>query len=200
MQHAAARMQILINDLLVFARVSAGPPSVAPVDLNAVTRAVLVDLETQVAQSGGRVEVGPLPTLTGDPLRLRQLLQNLISNALKFRRPEVAPVVIVSGVLLPLEDGAEGSPDADVASLAWLRLTIQDNGIGFEQQYAERIFEVFKRLHGRSAYEGTGVGLALCRRIAEQHGGHITAISAPGQGATLRVTLPINQVQGVGTP
>ena len=77
---------------------------------------------------------------------------------------------------------------------------MQDNGIGFEQKYAERIFEVFKRLHGRSAYEGTGVGLALCRRIAEQHGGHITATSAPGQGATIRVTLPLYQAQGVGTP
>jgi len=193
MQQAAARMQALINDLLAYARVSAGPPSVAPVDLAALTRGVLVDLETQIARSGGRVEVGPLPTIEGDPLRLRQLLQNLISNALKFRRPDAPPVVTVSAALLPQEDTADVDPAADAGSTppAWLHLTVRDNGIGFEQAHAERIFEVFKRLHGRSAYEGTGIGLALCRQIAERHGGHITATSAPGQGATLQVTLPL---------
>jgi signal transduction histidine kinase len=199
MQHAAARMQVLINDLLAYARVSAGPPSIATVDLAAVTRAVLTDLETQVAQSGGRVEVGPLPTIEGDPLRLRQLLQNLISNALKFRRPEVPTIVTVSAVLLPREDADDAGQEAG-AILAWLRLAVHDNGIGFEQKHAERIFEVFKRLHGRGAYEGTGIGLALCRQIAEQHGGHITGTSTPGQGATLWVTLPLRQAQGVSTP
>jgi PAS domain S-box-containing protein len=199
MQQAAARMQILINDLLAYYRLSAGPPSVESVDLAAVTRAVLKDLETQVTLSGGRVDVGPLRAIEGDPLRLRQLLQNLISNALKFRSAEVPPVVTVSAVLLTQEDADDAGPAADASTPAWLRLTVQDNGIGFDQKHAERIFEVFKRLHGRSAYEGTGIGLALCRRIAEQHGGHITGTSAPGQGATIQVTLPLRQAQGVGT-
>jgi signal transduction histidine kinase len=200
MQQAAARMRVLVNDLLAYARVAAEPRSVVPVDLAAATRAVLTDLEMQVAHTGGQVEVGPLPTIEGDPLRLRQLLQNLISNALKFRRPEVPSVVIVSAVLLPREDTEHAGPSADVSPLNWLRLTVEDNGIGFEQKYAERIFEGFKRLNGRSAYEGTGIGLALCRQIAEQHGGHITATSTPGQGATLRVTLPLRQTEGVSTP
>jgi len=198
MQHAAARMQVLINDLLAYARVSAAPPSAVPVDLAALTRAVLADLETQVARSGGRVAVGPLPTIEGDPLRLRQLLQNLISNALKFRRPESPPVVTIAAILCPSEnaEAEEAGPAMGVAPAAWLHLTVRDNGIGFEPRHAERIFEVFKRLHGRGAYEGTGIGLALCRQIAERHGGHITATGVPGQGATLHVTLPLHQSQG----
>lgn len=211
MQHAAARMQVLINDLLAYARVSADPPSAVSVDLAALTRAVLSDLETQVARSGGRVTVGPLPTIEGDPLRLRQLLQNLLSNALKFRRSEALPVVTISAALRPSEaaedteeaEATEGAgPDAGAAPPAWLHLSVRDNGIGFEPKHAERIFEVFKRLHGRGAYEGTGIGLALCRQIAERHGGHITATGVPGQGATLRVTLPLRQpgAQGDETP
>jgi len=193
MQHAAARMQVLIDDLLAYARVSADPPRAVPVDLAATTRAVLADLETRIEQSGGRVEVGPLPTIEGDPLRLRQLLQNLISNALKFRRPEAPPVVTIAATLLPSEDAAEAGPDAGAAPPAWLHLSVRDNGIGFEPKHATRIFEVFKRLHGRGAYEGTGIGLALCRQIAERHGGHITATGALGQGTTFRVTLPLHQ-------
>ncbi len=201
MQHAAARMQVLIDDLLAYARVSADPPSAVPVDLAATMRAVLTDLETQIEQSGGRVAVGPLPTIEGDPLRLRQLLQNLLSNALKFQRPETPPVVTISARLLPSEDAAEGadaSRAAGAAPPAWLHLSVRDNGIGFEPKHAERIFEVFKRLHGRSAYEGTGIGLALCRQIAARHGGHITATSAPGQGTTVRVTLPLHQPHAPG--
>ena len=106
----------------------------ALVDLAALARDVLTDLETRIAQSSGRVEVGPLPTIEGDPLRLRQLLQNLISNALKFRRPDLPPVVIVSAMLLPQENGAEAGPGAHAPPPAWLRLTVQDNGIGFEAE------------------------------------------------------------------
>ncbi len=198
MQHAAARMQVLINDLLTYARMSAEPPALGLVDLAAITQAVLTDLETRVAQSGGQVEVGALPTIEGDPLRLRQLLQNLISNALKFQRPGMTPIVTVSAVLLPWEDAEHSDLVANGSAPSWLHLTVQDNGIGFEQKHAERIFEVFKRLHGRSAYEGTGIGLALCRQIVEQHGGHIAATGAPGQGATIVVTLPLRQTEGGG--
>ena len=152
MQHAAARMQALIDDLLAYARLSADPPCAMPVDLAVTTRAVLADLETQIARSGGRVEVGPLPTIEGDPLRLRQLLQNLISNALKFRRPETPPLVTIRATLLPAEDATEAGPAAGAAPPAWLHLSVRDNGIGFEPTHATRIFEVFKRLHGRNAY------------------------------------------------
>ena len=194
MQHAAARMQVLIDDLLAYARLSADPPCALPVDLALITHAVLADLETQIVQSGGQVEVvGPLPTIEGDPLRLRQLLQNLISNALKFRRPETPPLVTIRAMLLPAEDATEAGPAAGAAPPAWLHLSVRDNGIGFEPTHATRIFAVFKRLHGRSAYEGTGIGLALCRQIAARHGGHITATSALGEGATFRVTLPLHQ-------
>jgi len=192
MQHAAARMQVLIDDLLTYARVSADPPRAVPVDLAATTRAVLADLETRIEQSGGRVEVGALPTIEGDPLRLRQLLQNLISNALKFQRPEAPPVVTIAATLLPSEDAAQAGPLGGAAPPAWLHLSVRDNGIGFEPKHAERIFEVFKRLHGRGAYEGTGIGLALCRQIVARHGGHITATGALGQGATVHVTLPLH--------
>ncbi len=200
MQHAAARMQVLIDDLLAYARVSADPPRAVPVDLAATTRAVLADLETRIEQSGGRVEVGPLPTIEGDPLRLRQLLQNLISNALKFQRPEAPPVVTISATLLPSEDAAQAGPLGGAAPPAWLHLSVRDNGIGFEPKHATRIFEVFKRLHGRGAYEGTGIGLALCRQIAERHGGHISATGALGQGATVHVTLPLHHAHGGETP
>lgn len=200
MQQAAARMQVLINDLLAYARVSSTPPSFVSVDLAALTRAVLTDLEVQIERSGGRVEVDPLPTIEGDPLRLRQLLQNLVSNALTFRRSDTPPVVALSAALRPSEEAEEANLDLGAAPPAWLHLSVRDNGIGFEPQHTERIFEVFKRLNGRSAYEGTGIGLALCRQIAERQGGHITATSTPGQGAAFLVTLPLHHSHGDETP
>jgi signal transduction histidine kinase len=141
---------------------------------------------------GGRVEVGALPILDADPLQMRQLLQNLLSNALKFSRPEVPPVVKVFSLALPM-------PAADAAGAAtprWCQLVVEDNGIGFDEKYLDRIFAPFQRLHGRSAYEGTGIGLAVCRKIAERHGGSITAQSTPGQGATFLVTLPLTHASG----
>jgi len=111
---------------------------------------------------------------------MRQLFQNLLGNALKFHRPGVPPVVRVRGELVP-------GGDAPLTC----RVTVQDNGIGFDPKYRDRIFDVFQRLHGRDEYEGTGVGLAICRKIVERHGGTITAHSAPGEGATFVVTLPV---------
>jgi signal transduction histidine kinase len=121
---------------------------------------------------------------------MRQLLQNLIGNALKFHRPDVPPVVEVAGRLLgdptgPPGGGGRGGPLCEVS--------VRDNGIGFEEQYLGRIFEVFQRLHGRQEYEGTGMGLAICRKIVDRHGGGITARSTPGRGATFVVTLPVEQ-------
>lgn len=177
MNGAAERMQRLIDDLLTFSRISKAEAVRDAVDLEEVAREVLGDLEARLEQTGGRVEVGTLPTVEANRLHMQQLLQNLIGNALKFHRPGEPPVVRVHG--------ATRRNGRELASVV-----VEDNGIGFDEQHAERIFSVFQRLHGRGEYEGTGIGLALCRKIAEQHGGTITAASAPGSGSTFIVTLP----------
>jgi len=191
MQNAAGRMQTLINDLLTYARVSTKAKPFVPTDLISVTREVVSDLEARIEQVSGRVDVGELPTVDADPLQVRQLMQNLIGNSLKYRRPDVPPVVRVSSRTLR-EDPAES---AATPSHAFCQILVEDNGIGFDEIYAERIFTIFQRLHGRGEYEGTGVGLAVCRKIVERHGGSITARSKPGEGSTFLVTLPVRQPQ-----
>ena len=126
---------------------------------------------------------GRCPTLDADPLQMRQLLQNLIGNGLKFARPGEPPVVQVEGKMLPEQDG----------EIPRCEISVRDHGIGFEETYLDRIFELFQRLHGRQEYEGTGMGLAICRKIVERHGGEITARSAPEAGATFLITLPLRQ-------
>ena len=148
------------------------------------------DLEGRIFDTGGRVEVGALPTIEAEPLQMRQLLQNLIGNGLKFHRQGEPPVVRIEGRLLDTSD-----PHAEDTAPGPRRceIQVQDNGIGFEEVYSERIFELFQRLHGRDEYEGTGMGLAICRKIVTRHGGTISAHSAPGQGATFIVTLAVTQ-------
>jgi len=186
MQAAAVRMRTLIDDLLSFSRVTTKAQPFSPVDLGAIARDVLSDLEIQIAQTDGRVDVGPLPTLEADPLQMRQLFQNLIANALKFHQPDVPPEVVVRAVRwAAVPDGADPPPPGD-----GYRLTVVDNGIGFDPAYAERVFEMFQRLHGRGEYEGTGIGLAICRKIVQRHGGRIVARGRPRQGATFLIDLP----------
>ena len=188
MQSAAARMQTLINDLLKFSRVISTSQAFVPVDLAIVTQEVLTDLEVRIEQTKTRVEVGPLPTIEADPLQMRQLLQNLIGNAIKFQLPDAQPIVKINALIIKssFSSGAEDEQDGD-----WCEIVVQDNGIGFEEKYSEKIFVVFQRLHPRSDFEGTGVGLAVCRRIADRHGGTIVAKSTPGEGAAFTVTLPV---------
>lgn len=185
MQKAASRMQNLITDLLNFSRVTTKAQPFIPVDLNQVARDVSADLEGRLEMVKGRVELSPLPTIDAEPLHMRQLLQNLIGNALKFRKPDLAPVVKVSAEM-GSEPPATGGPPRPVC-----RLMVADNGIGFEEKYLDRIFNVFQRLHTRNEYEGTGMGLAITRKIALYHGGDITARSKPDQGSTFIVTLPL---------
>jgi light-regulated signal transduction histidine kinase (bacteriophytochrome) len=188
-QNAAKRMQTLINDLLTFCRVTTKAQPFVPVDIAAATRDVVSDLEVRIEQVRGRVELGELPTVEADPLQVRQLMQNLISNALKYYRPEEAPVVKVYS--RPVRDDRNPAP-ADGRRELW-EILVEDNGIGFDEVYNERIFTIFQRLHGRTEYEGTGIGLAVCRKIAERHGGSITARSTLGKGSTFVVTLPVRQ-------
>ncbi len=183
MQNATARMQALIDDLLALSRVSTQPRAVRPTSLGGVVREVLADLETRIESSGAEVEVDPLPTIPADSTQMRQLFQNLLANALKFVRPGVAPHIHISA-----------KPLTGFPTPAWC-IAVQDNGIGFEEKYLDRIFTVFQRLQGRAAYEGTGIGLAICRRIVERHGGSITARSRPGEGSTFLVTLPAGPQQ-----
>ncbi|HVL95911.1 MAG TPA: ATP-binding protein [Solirubrobacteraceae bacterium] len=185
MRRAAARMSTLIEDLLRFSRVTTHARPHEPVDLERVAWEVTSDLEAALNECDGRVEIGPLPTVQADALQMRQLLQNLIANGIKFRRPGVAPVVRVEPVPAP-----EGS----------LAFAVEDNGIGFESQYGERIFRVFERLHPRDVYEGTGIGLAMCRKIAERHGGTIDAEGRPDRGARFVVTLPVAPPAAASAP
>lgn len=187
MMASATRMRTLIEDLLTFSRVASASRPNEPVDLNDTLAGVLADLETTLAQSGGRVQAGPLPTLPADPMQMRQLFQNLIGNALKFAKKDEPPVVEIDAAPL-----AELRIDADPppAPFPGWRLTFRDHGIGFDQVHALRIFEVFQRLHGRDHYQGTGIGLAICRKIVERHGGQMSARGVPGEGATFFVDLP----------
>jgi PAS domain S-box-containing protein len=209
MQSAAARMQNLINDLLTFSRVIRRAEPFGPVDLAAVTREVLSDLEVRIEKSRAQVEVGELPTLQGDAVQIRQLLQNLIGNALKFQPPGATPVVKVQARRVVRSSGrgcraifTGQSADGGEVSVGeeFCELTVQDNGIGFDEKYLDKIFAVFARLHGRQEYEGTGIGLAVCQRIVDRHGGSITARSQPGQGATFIIHLPLKQMPPPGSP
>jgi PAS domain S-box-containing protein len=187
MQKAAARMQTLINDLLTFSRVTTKARPFAPVNLAEVADDVVNDLEGRIEQVKGRVEiVGTLPVIDAEALQMRQLLQNLVGNALKFRRPEEPPVVKVEAQII----SGPGTPPQPLC-----RLTVSDNGIGFDEKYLDRIFNVFQRLHTRNEYEGTGMGLAITKKIALYHGGEITAKSTPGHGATFIVTLPVSHTK-----
>lgn len=189
MENAGQRMQTLIDDLLILSRVTTKAQPFVRVNLNQVTQEVLSDLEVRIQQTGARVEVSNLPTIDADPLQMRQLLQNLIGNALKFHRQEEPRLVKIYSQ--HPHDGDD--PAKNSSAVECCQIIVEDNGIGFEQKYLERIFNAFQRLHGRSAYEGTGIGLAICRKIAERHGGSITATSTLGQGAKFIVTLPLEQ-------
>lgn len=194
MLDAATRMRKLINDLLALSRLTTTAKPFVQVDLNQAARDVVADLEGTMQQAGGRVELGSLPCLEADPVQMRQLLQNLIANGLKFHRPGEAPVVRVEGKIVP-QEGTGGTPGGGELLC---QITVADNGTGFEEIYVTRIFEVFQRLHGQGQYEGTGMGLAICRRIVERHRGTITAQSTPGNGATFIVTLPVVQTTSPG--
>jgi light-regulated signal transduction histidine kinase (bacteriophytochrome) len=175
-QHAvdgAKRMHALITDLLKFARVNTRGAEMTPTDCNQVLNDTIANLKIAIEESGATIERMSLPVVNGDKVQLTQLFQNLIANAIKFRGDR-APVVKVTVV----------SDDA-----GW-KFSVQDNGIGFDMAHAERVFQIFKRLHTRSAYAGTGIGLAVCKKIVERHGGAIWVESVPGEGTSFYFTIP----------
>jgi PAS domain S-box-containing protein len=191
MQNAAERMQVLIQDLLKLSRITSRAQPFQSCDLNQIISEVLTDLEVAIENQKARVEVGELPVIDADPLQLRQLFQNLITNALKFHKPDEPPLIEVSSKLYELtEDSASTGAKAGERRC---EITVRDHGIGFEQKFADQIFVVFQRLHSRTEYEGTGIGLAVCRKITDRHSGRIMAYSAAGEGATFVVTLPVKQ-------
>lgn len=183
MRNAASRMQVLINDLLMFSRVTTKALPFSQINLTVIAKEVVVDLEALVNATEGTIEIAELPIIEADPLQMRQLLQNLIGNALKFHRPGIPPHVRVSAEV-------QVNPQTDEEQCL---LAVEDNGIGFDEKYLDRIFIVFQRLHGRGEYEGTGIGLAVVRKIVERHRGTITARSTVGNGSTFLVTFPVRQ-------
>ena len=185
MLDAAARMRTLIADLLSYSQIKTDAAAFAPTSLTMIAREVVADLETVIADTGGRIEVGTLPAIDADASQMRQLLQNLLSNAVKFRRPNVAPVIRL---------------DASISRDGLCTITVTDNGIGFKQEHDEKIFRMFERLHTRTQFQGSGMGLAICRKIVERHGGSIAVTSIVGQGTTFTVNLPIKQAEVEHTP
>jgi signal transduction histidine kinase/DNA-binding LacI/PurR family transcriptional regulator len=175
MHLAATRMQTLINDLLAYSRLTTKTQPFTPVDLTQIAEEVINDLEIKISQTKARIILEKLPTINADSLQMRQLFQNLISNGLKFTREHVPPVIKIT---------AE-------CQISGYDIIFEDNGIGIEKSYFERIFVLFERLHGRSNYEGSGIGLSVCKKIAERHGGNIYIESTPGEGSRFIVKLPI---------
>lgn len=185
---SSRRMSKLIDDLLSFASLSR-PNLFQLTDVNAIIDDILNDLELNIEEKNAFIEVGPLPRLEVIPALFRQLFQNLISNALKFTRPGIAPHISIRADRV--NHPSVESPAADEGS--YYRIAISDNGIGFEEKYAEKIFTIFQRLNGTSEYEGTGIGLAIAKKIVDRHNGLIKARSSPGNGASFFIILPVKQ-------
>ncbi len=183
MRDAASRMQNLIAELLSFSRVTNRTMPFKDVDLNEITKQVLSDLDWQIDQKHAIVKVSDLPTLEADPIQINQLMQNLIGNALKFHKPGQPPILRIYC----------GNPNCEPDKNGMLDIRVEDDGLGFDEKYLDRIFQPFQRLHPREAIEGTGMGLAICRKIVDQHGGTITAQSKPNKGTTFIIRLPKEQ-------
>lgn len=188
MQHAAERMSDLISDLLDFSRLSTRPQAFEPVDLNRVAQQALSQFKNQIESSNTHIELNKLGVVQGDAAQLRQMMAQLISNSIKFRREGVQPILSIGGKIVY-------DNDANHHRIRMYEMCIEDNGIGIEERFLERIFVVFERLHGRSQYEGTGIGLAICKKIAERHGGRIGVESEFGKGSKFFVRLPASPVE-----
>jgi len=184
-QHASQRMNALIDDLLLYSHVTQKPHEKETINLNDKIKKILEDLEVLIEDKQALINVQELPTVLGYRRQLQQLFQNLMTNALKYSRTDARPEILIYASLV---NGAEAGLPADVR---YHKITVRDNGIGFEQDQAEKIFQMFQRLHGKSEYQGTGVGLSIARKVVENHDGKITAESIPGKGSSFHVYLPV---------
>ena len=192
MQHASARMQTLIDDLLTFSKLTNSFEPLVKIPLSPVVNEVLLDLEITIEQLAARIIIGELPTVYGIPGQIRQLFQNIISNALKFSKKDEPPLIHISSeIIMGNNIGKVISPRQEYYK--YCRIAISDNGIGFEKKYLDRIFVIFQRLHGRNDYQGSGIGLAICKKIVENNRGFITAESKVNHGSTFIITLPLKQ-------
>ncbi|GAB3327195.1 hypothetical protein GCM10027299_27450 [Larkinella ripae] len=187
---ATQRMSSLIQDLLMYSRITTQPHELKPVTLSNVIAEAISDLDPLIQETGAAIEVDSLPIVTGDSVELGQLFQNLLSNSLKFRRPDVPAVVTIRCLLMARADLPASVLPGHPTATRFYRIAVADNGIGFDPKNAERIFQMFQRLHTQNEYAGTGIGLAICQRVIENHGGAITAIGKPGQGAVFEVYFP----------
>ncbi len=186
--HSSKRMQSLINDLLSYSRPSMMPPEFKETDLNAVVKEALSELEVEIEKTGATIHVGKLPQVYGIPSLLWQLFYNLINNALKFRKNSVIPDIHIDAH----DAGSmrKRFPERGTNGAKYHLISVTDNGIGFDPKYAEEIFVVFKRLHSYHEYEGTGVGLSICKKIVEKHHGFITVETHPDKGSSFLIGLP----------
>lgn len=187
MQNAAFRMRELISDLLGYSRITTKAKPFEKVDMKEILEGVISDIQMRIEEQNGSVEIGPMPTFDADRIQMRQLFQNLLSNALKFKKPDVDPVISITAESV-------NQSKANGAQQEFWRFKVADNGIGFENEYKDQIFTIFQRLHGRFEYEGTGIGLATCRKIVERHEGTIDADGVPDVGSTFIVDLPAIQI------
>ena len=190
-EQSGSRMVGLIKDLLNYSRLKDKSNDLAPVDINKIIRNVLTDFDLMIQEKSAEITIGPMPVIDGVPLQINQLFYNLLSNALKFSKKEVSPVITIQADTLPLDEIGRHNLDKD---RVYYRITISDNGIGFNTEYAERIFEIFQRLHNRESYMGNGIGLALCKRIVTDHGGLIIPHGEEGKGASFGIILPVNSL------
>ncbi len=186
-QTSARRMQTLINDLLTYSRVTTKAQPFVQISLERVLKEVCSDLEIRIEQSNGKVNFHNLPSIEADETQMHQLFLNLVGNGLKFHKKDISPIVDISAEIKNESSLGEGG--------SVCRILTKDNGIGFDEKYLDRIFTIFQRLHGRHEYEGTGIGLAVCRKIVDRHGGTITAESHIGEGATFIVCLPVKHLR-----
>ncbi len=194
MDAAAKRMSTLIEDLLNFSRLSSQLGTQEAVSLDKVFQSVLADLDVLIAETGTQIHLTALPTILGDHTQLGHLFQNLLTNAMKFTSADTLPDIHISAQISTPNELPPHLKPAQMAT-AYHRIDVQDNGIGFEEKYLDRIFNVFQRLNGRSEYAGTGIGLAICERVARNHGGGITARSQPGKGSTFSVFFPMQETE-----
>jgi signal transduction histidine kinase len=184
---AAERMQNLITDILTFSKISVDTPSFVVCNMNNLLQEVLADLDEEVKAKNGKVIIETLPELSVNPSLIKPLFHNLIGNALKYSKKDTTPLVKITSEISAQLNGKANQGNV----LKYCRIFIQDNGIGFDQKYAEEIFGMFKRLHHNSEFQGTGIGLALCKKIVEQHKGYISARSKINEGSTFIISLPL---------